>query len=83
MKTISGQIEKLFIKIAFAEERKIVHLGNRPGRLGGWFHNLFTAITFAEAGEFDTARDLMGGDSGNSRRRSGSHFTGFCASRAW
>jgi len=82
MKDIAERIEKLFVDIAFAEEREIARLKNSSSRFTERLDTLFTAVTFAEAGEFDTARDYMGGDSGDSGRPVVTCLHGFCAGRA-
>ncbi len=82
MKAIARRIEEMFAEIAFAEEREIGHLRNISGRFSEWVDNHFTAITFAEAGELDAARDLMGGDSGGSNSAAGYCVSGFCTGSA-
>ena len=82
MKNIARRIEEMFIEIAFAEEREINHLKKISGRFTEGLDKHFTAITFAEAGEFDTARDFMGGGDGGGKSTAGYCLTGFCAGRA-
>lgn len=82
MKNIVGRIEEMFIEVAFAEEREIRRLKNISGRFTEGLDNHYTAITFAEAGEFDMARDFMGGGDGCSKSTAGYCLTGFCAGRA-
>ncbi|HET6513643.1 MAG TPA: hypothetical protein VFG09_00635 [Thermodesulfovibrionales bacterium] len=74
--------EKMFVDIAFAEEREIRHMKNISGRFTVRIESLFTAITFTGAGELNTARDFMGGDSGDSKRPVGCCLPDFCAGRA-
>lgn len=81
MKNIAGKIEEIFIEIAFAEEREIRYLKNISGRLTELLDDLFTAITFAEVGEFDTAQNIMGGGS-DGRRPVEYRLPGCCAGRA-
>lgn len=82
MKNLSGRIEEIFIEIAFAEERESGQLKNISGRFTEWFDKHFTAITFAEAGDFDTARDVMGGGSSGGKHTVGYCLPGFCTGRA-
>lgn len=78
MKNIARIIEEMFVEIAFAEEREISCLKNISGRFNERLDNHFTAITFAEAREFDTAGDFMGGGSGSSKSTAGYCLSGFC-----
>ncbi len=82
MKNLGRKIEDIFIEIAFAEERDIGHLKNISGRYTERLDALFTAVTFAEAGEFDAARLFIGGGSGNSKRHVERRLERFCAGRA-
>jgi len=82
MKQLARRIEEMFIEIAFAEERETSHLKNISGRFTEELDNHFTAITFAEAGEFGTAKDFMGGGLGGSKRPAGYCLSDFCAGRA-
>lgn len=82
MKNIARSIEEMFMEVAFAEEREINHLKKISGRFTEGLDNHFTAITFAGAGEFDMARDFMGGGSGGSKSTAGYCLSGFCAGRA-
>ncbi|MBI5740737.1 MAG: hypothetical protein HZA16_08445 [Nitrospirae bacterium] len=67
MKNLTRKIEDLFMEITFAEEPGTNHLKNSSGRFSDWLNDIFTAITFAEAGEFETARNVMGGGHGDGR----------------
>lgn len=82
MKGIGRKIDDTFIEIAFAEERDMRLLKNIPGRYAERLDALFTAITFAEAGEFDPARRFVGGGTGNSKRHVERRLPRFCAGRA-
>ena len=83
MKNLARRIEELFIVIAFAEEREINSFKAVAGCLTEWLDNYCAAITFAEAGEFDAARDFIGGGSGDRGYRGGEYCVpGFCAGRA-
>lgn len=79
MKDWAGVTERLLCEIAFAEEREIDGLKGLPRRVGGRFDTLFTAITFAEAGEFGTARDIMGGGHGRNRNGDMGDLSHVCA----
>lgn len=79
MKSIAGKREGLFMEIAFAAERVIERVRKQSGRFTGLLDSLFTAVTFAEAGEFETAPNIMGGGPGN---RIDSCTPGVCLSRA-
>ncbi len=72
----------MFTEIAFAEERDIRHLKKFASPYAERLEVLFTAITFAEAGEFDPARRLMGGGTGSSKRHVERRLPRFCAGRA-
>lgn len=82
MKRISQYMEDIFTEAALAEERDMRNRGQISGRSGDLLDSLFTAITFAEAGEFDTARDMMGSDRGNEGHGPGCCAPGFCPGRA-
>ncbi len=82
MKDIARRLEDLFIEIAFSEERDVRLLKNISGRFTERVDELFTAITFAEAGEFNAAKRLIGGGAGNSRRHVERSLQRFCAGRA-
>lgn len=81
MKNLTGIIEDLFMEIAFAEEPEINHLKNSSGRLADRLDGMFTAITFAEAGEFDTARNVIVSGFGDGRRTVKYCLHGFCESK--
>lgn len=82
MKDITGRLQDLFMEIAFAEERDIRLLKNISGRFAERLDKLFAAITFAEAGEFDTARIFLSGRTGDGGRSAGYCLRGFCVGRA-
>ncbi|MHB8879887.1 MAG: hypothetical protein ACYC69_00090 [Thermodesulfovibrionales bacterium] len=82
MKHLTSRIEEVFMEIAFAEEREIRHITNGSGCFAEWLDDLFTAITFAEVGEFDEAQNIMGGGSRGSRNSVGYCLPGFCTGRA-
>jgi hypothetical protein len=81
MKNTAGKIEEMFTEITFAEERDIRYPRNNSGCFTDWCDNLFTAVTFGGAGEFDTARDFMGGGTGGGKF-AGYCLSGFCTGRA-
>lgn len=73
MKSIGKRIEDVFTEITFAEER-IIPVGVTGGRKAetAW-DRTFTAITFAEAGEYEKALDFL--DTGRWQRRGGTSNT--------
>jgi len=82
MKNIAGRIEEMLIEVAFAEEREISYLKNISGRFTEGLDNRFTAMSFAEAGEFDMAADFMSGGHGCGKNTVGYCLYGFCGGRA-
>lgn len=81
MKNMARRIEEMFVEVTFAEEREIRQLKNISDRFTEWIDNHFTAVTFAEVGEVDTARDFMDAGSGGGKSNVGYCLSGFCAGR--
>lgn len=82
MKGIGGMIEEMLTEIASAEEAETRPLQRLSGCFNEWFGVLFIAITFAEAGEIDTARDPSGGGTGDGEHPVAYCLSGFSAGRA-
>jgi hypothetical protein len=66
----------------FAGARNVGYLKQVTGRFTQQSDNFFAAITFAEAGEFDTAKAFIGRDSGDCRRPVGSCLPGCWVGKA-
>lgn len=82
MKDIARKIEDTFTEISFAEERNVGFPRNISGCLTERLDALFAAIAFAEAGEFDTARNFLSGGTRDGGRSAGYCLPGFCAGGA-
>ena len=84
MSRLSERLEQIFVDIAFAEEAGSSDRRSFPD-LTERIDTMFTAITFAEAGEPAAALKFMGSSSGDSHRTS-SHdhhdLSCFCMGRA-
>ena len=65
MDRLSERLEQIFVDIAFAEEAGLTVQGSSLG-LTETIDTIFTAITFAEAGEPAIALEVMGSNSGDS-----------------
>lgn len=82
MRKIGLYLEELFTEAALAEERETRSGGRISRRFGDLFDSLFMAITFAEAGEFGTAREILGPGPDDEGQGAGYCAAGFCAGRA-
>lgn len=69
MNRLSERLEQIFVDIAFAEEAGLTVQGSSLG-LTETIDTIFTAITFAEAGEPAIALEVMGSSAGDSHRPS-------------
>lgn len=87
MTNLARRLEELFTEITFAEDRVFSPVQKVLRRVGQKIENTFTAIAFAEAGEYDIARSSLNNKDGEGpkHRKSGyrhKRFTKLCSGRA-
>lgn len=62
MKQLARRLEELFIDITFAEDREFDSVKRASSKVAVGSEDTFTAIAFAESGEFETAASYINGD---------------------
>lgn len=82
MKDVIRVVGKLLKEMAFAGERVLDYFKRLSGRFAEGLVTTFLAVTFAEAGDFQAARDIMDGGPGDGGRRANGCAAGFCTDAA-
>jgi hypothetical protein len=82
MKDLIRVIGKLLEEMAFAGERVLDYFKRLSGHFTEGLVTTFLAVTFAEAGDFQAVRSIIGGGPGDGGRRTNGCAAGFCTGAA-